>query len=700
MIIKACDFDFAIVRNAETQPRKKGNQGTKKRREYKDLVCAFDTETSYIEELDENIIYVWQFQVDEYYTVIGRTVAELKQFFISLDNAMHDNQFLVVYVHNLSYDWQFIRCLFDIQPDSVFAVKSRKVLKCDILGHIELRCSYLHCNMSLDAYTNKFNVKHKKLSGAKFDYSKVRYPDTPLTDYELEYSANDVIGLVEALKCEMQLEHDNLYTIPLTSTGYVRRDVKQALRDFPRNQMRELFPKGELFELLRDSFRGGNTHANRYFTKNDDFMLDPVRNVHSIDRSSSYPDVIVNYKFPMTAFHRVDKKVDFDTLVNHYIEKRGYAIVTRLRFGNIRLKDRFYPCPYISLSKCKTPPKRRDYILDNGRILQALDITIAVNDIDLKIITSQYEWDTCEVEILYFARYRYLPDSLRDLVREYYKQKTGLKGIEGQELYYAKFKNLINAIFGCMAQNPAKEKLVYHQELEGDELFLPDGTTQGERLEAAYPVMPYQWGCWVTAWARYLLQLCIDAVHNTPGCEFVYTDTDSVKYIGDFDIDTFNKPLFELSMRNNAFAYDKAGNIHYLGIYEYEGTYDRFETKGAKNYMYQDKTGIHITIAGVPKSKGANELVRRARIERRLRHDKTDAFTLYKDGLVFSDGITLTTYNDRHEPKDIEIDGHKITLTSNITILPNTHEIGLAADYKWLLDHLGYKKLAQVLIMC
>ena len=109
--------------------------------------------------------------------------------------------------------------------------------------------------------TKQLGVK-QKLSGQKYDYSKVRFPWTPLTDYELEYCVTDVQSLVECMKIKMDNDHDNLQTIPLTSTGYVRRDCREALKPLFLD-IREMLPCEAEYRLLRQAFRGGNTHANR-----------------------------------------------------------------------------------------------------------------------------------------------------------------------------------------------------------------------------------------------------------------------------------------------------------------------------------------------------------------------------------------------------------------------------------------------------
>lgn len=683
MIINVKEFNYDIVAALPDLPRKAGNQGTRARRVYKDVVCAFDTETSYIKEADAQCIYIWQFQLDEALTVIGRTWKEFLQFAEGINAVLPDGVYLVTYVHNLSYEFQFMRSLFNIEPDDVFVVKSRRVLKW-LCGRFEFRCSYLQSNMNLNAFTKKFNVKHQKLSGVEFDYKRVRYPDTELTPRELEYCINDVRGLVEAIKAEMARDNDNLYTIPLTSTGYVRRDVKKVLREWGTYKVKELLPDIEVYTLLREAFRGGNTHANRYFVKNPEYPLPPIENVHSADRSSSYPDVQVNYKFPMSAFKRVEKDVTYTQLKQHYIERRGYSLVFRIQIDNLELRDYFNPCPYISYDKARNV---RGKMLDNGRLLGADHCEITLTDIDFKIIDKQYKLSDSNTVItdLYFAHYDYLPDELRELVKGYYIQKTALKGVEEQQLYYDKYKNLINSVYGCSAQDPAKDNILYREDATEDNIYQCEGAAIVDILAAAHPTMPYQWGVWTTARARERLQIMIDAVHENAGSEFVYTDTDSVKYVGEYNLEIINKDLRQLAIDSGAFADDIKGVRHYMGIYEDEGMYKRFETMGAKSYVFEDKKGgLHITIAGVPKKAGAAEL------------ENMGGFSAYQVGATFHDGVTETRYNDTRQFKEVTVNGHVVELTSNMIIKDSFHQIGFAQDYSILLSTLTKKDIDRI----
>jgi hypothetical protein len=226
-VIDVSQFDYTILKKFKPIPRPRGNpHGTKPYRYYP-LVCGFDIETTRLKEIEQAVMYIWQFQLDMEVTVTGRTWIQFFEFLKQLKAHMRKNTCIVIYVHNLSYEFQFLKGMYEFQPDEVFATGPRQVLKCTMWDCFEFRDNYLHTNMSLAEYTHKMGVPDAKLKD--FDYNKRRFSWTKLTDDEMAYCVNDVLGMVEALKIEMALDHDDLYTIPLTSTGYVRRDCKRAM---------------------------------------------------------------------------------------------------------------------------------------------------------------------------------------------------------------------------------------------------------------------------------------------------------------------------------------------------------------------------------------------------------------------------------------------------------------------------------------
>lgn len=610
-------------------------------------------------------MYIWQWQIGKDITVIGRTWEE----FLDVVNRMKDvleGDYIVVYVHNLSYEFQFLRGIYSFGQDEVFAVKSRKVLRCFMLDCLEFRCSYLHSNMNLDTYLSKFGVEHKKLT---LDYNKKRYPWTELTDDELAYCVNDVKGLVEALTVEMAHDGDTLYTIPLTSTGYVRRDAKKAMRKVARGYIVEQLPDYETYKMLREAFRGGNTHANRWYS------CRTIHNVNSADRSSSYPDVMLNCNFPISKFYKLGER-DYKYVLD-LLKQKGKACLFRCAFTGIKLRRDDWGCPYLALGKCR---KVTTAALDNGRILSADYLETTLTDVDLRIVLKEYTFEDVVFRDVAYARYGRLPLELRKTIINYYRLKTELKGVEGQELLYLKSKNKLNSLYGMCAQDPVKQDILYilGQFMEQNEN--PETILENNNKRA---FLTYAWGVWVTAWARLRLEEGLELAHgdiNDPKApQFIYCDTDSVKYTGNINWSNYNNNRKVESKSSNAFATDPFGETHYMGVFEMEHSMVDFRTMGAKKYVSREtyNSPLTLTVAGVNKKKGAEELAKAGGI---------DSFV---EGFTFRDAGGLeAVYNDSPEFAYYEVEGRKIQITSNVYLKPSTYTLGLSADYARLLTTL------------
>lgn len=638
---------------------------------FRNCMCAFDIETTYLDEIEQSIMYIWQFAVmdlrtDNIWYCFGRTWDE----FIKLLNSFyHDGITIMIWVHNLSYEFQFLRHWLPFVKDKVFSLKSRKVVRADIDG-IQFRCSYIQTNKSLDAFTKDMGVVHQKLSGVIFDYSKKRFPWTEMTQEELQYCCNDVVGLLEAMRVRMKMENDTLYSLPLTSTGYVRRLAKNAMKSYNYNQLHAMMCNEDVYRLLRLEFRGGDTHANRYHVNQI------LENVASFDRASSYPDVMLNYRFPMSAF--TPRLINNIEELERKCKVRDCCFIAVFTITHLQQRDIYYGAPYLSLDKAI---EISGQVVDNGRVLSADKAVYVFNDIDWKIVKSEYVGEV-EISQVYIAKYGYLPQAFRDLVIDLFHKKTSLKNVEGQELNYIRSKELINSLYGMCAQNPVKPDVIYMDEPE-QAFKLEEIVDIGEKLEKynKKAFLLYAWGCWVTAWARLKLKEMINIV----GDNFVYCDTDSVKFLVRDDykriirkIEEYNKGLKELSISNNGYATDKKGIVHYLGVYEYEETYKKFKTLGAKKYAYVHEDGTFgITIAGVPKKAGAREM------------EKIENFNV---GFIFRDtGKLESVYNDcdygTYYPDDSP--EHRIEIRSNIVLRESTYEIGLSAEYMYILASVG-----------
>lgn len=204
--------------------------------------------------------------------------------------------------------------------------------------------------------------------------------------------------------------------------------------------------------------------------------------------------------------------------------------------------------------------------------------------------------------------------------------------------------------------------------------------------------LPYQWGIFVTAWARMRLHQGYRLAQATyPGTThetFVYADTDSIKSRTPIDFTRFNKARIRDAKQSGAWATDAKGEDHYMGVFESEGKYDLFKTLGAKRYCVQMEDwctlkhkhctkdcvfhSVHeseITVAGVPKAAGSEELKRMGGIEK---------FTF--DMVFRESGKTRAVYKDRIN-NTIKVDGHRLHITRCVTVVETEYAMSMFKSY-------------------
>lgn len=448
------DFDFSTL-TFTPEPKEGGGKLLAQQ------ICSFDIETTRISELEQSVMYIWQFAVEE--TVIyGRTWSEFRRLLRKLRERL-GNMRLLVFVHNLSYEFQFLSGIYNFSEHEVFCTEARHILKCSMYGKFEFRCSYRLTDMSLAATAKRYNVKYQKYSGEDFDYSKRRFSSTPMTEAELAYCEHDVLAVVESVHAIMKLNGDTVYTLPMTSTGFVRRNVKTEMYDY-YHQMREEMPPYRCYQMLKSAFRGGNTHANRFYV--GEIMSD----VTSYDISSSYPSQQCNRKFPVGEW---TERLDLSTSAMERRIDRGAALIMHIVLRGVTLRDPYTPVPYIPVAKCMRlvypTGAARGLCVDNGRVIQAELLEMCVTSIDWRIVTEQYSIQSAEIVEEWSCWTDYLPEPIRRLNVEYFQKKTMLKGLGGDnELYYFKNKELLNSIYSrdvstgcCEAEHNLSKRRVY-----------------------------------------------------------------------------------------------------------------------------------------------------------------------------------------------------------------------------------------------
>lgn len=638
---------------------------------YCNEVCAFDIETTRLPEIEQAFLFIWQFSIGNKTVVLGRDWSSFLRLLNKLERRLGERR-LLIFVHNLSFEFQFLSGIYNFKPDEVFCVDSRKILFCSMFNKFEFRCSYRLTNLSLKAFAEKYSKNWKKKSGEAFKYKEERFPWTPLTRRELLYCVNDVLALVDAVRGLMELHGDSVGKLPFTQTGFVRRELKSAMRPHAE-EVRSAFPTDPyLYRCLRAAFRGGNTHASRFFAG------EILENVSSVDISSSYPAQQVLKQFPETAF----TAVPFPTVreLYHLKDERGMALLIHARLDGVELRRRWEPVPYLAFSKCVNVSGEE---LDNGRILRARSLECCFTDIDLNIIQKQYKYKLTVLD-LWRSHYAPLPIGWRSTNLHFFREKTRLKGVPGQELYYSRSKEFVNAIYGDSVQDVAKGEIKY---VDGDYILDEEPLSDVLLKKSKHPYKNYQTGVWTTAHARADLQAGIDLC----GDRLVYVDTDSCKYLGEVDFSMINDPRRQLAQELGGYADDPAGLRHYLGVFEHEGTARRFRTWGAKKYAFEDSAGeLRLTVAGVPKLKGAAELAEKGGLE------------AFKPGFVWAaTGKTEAVYND--VPFGLfEKGGGVLKIGKNIVIRETSYKLDLTDEYSDLLDvsSKNLKKAMKIWLNC
>lgn len=647
------DFPYTRIKKANPliQPTKR----------YIEHLMTFDIETSTIEKTDgtfEGYMYHWQVCIDGY-VCFGMTWNEFLTFLRKMNRAIKnydEKHKLVCYIHNFSYEFQFIYSW--IKLENVFAIDKRKPLKAISKDfNIEFRCSYLLSNMNLKKFIENTPNAHFFKGTGDLDYKKVFTPKTPLTMNELGYCFNDVMGLYEAIL--YLLQEDTLATIPLTSTGYVRRECRNNMRKNKKNrkQFLDLKLDDKLYQLCKDAFRGGNTASNRYKTNFINY------DVSSYDMSSAYPYAMISGLYPITPLQ--EETITSLDMLDDYNNR--YCTLAYYSFENVKLKKGI-PFPYIPYSKCiefiapsyEGKFKGKEYCY-NGRVLEAEFIKIAMTNYDYQIFIKQYDYDeeNVRIEDFYYSHKGFLPKEFTDTVLEFFTLKSQLKDVNGKEYEYMKSKNKLNSLYGMIVTDIIRQENLFINQWEKGE-----NSTLEEYYSKRNNFLTYQWGLFVTSICRMNLQKAIDKI----GLDCVYIDTDSVKYVGSHDdvFEQINQEMIEWCTQNDIINYVEVGNdIYFLGLYDREKGYDEFVTLGAKKYAFKQNNEIGITVAGLNKKSGAQELERKGGLSN------------FKIGTEFYDSGRKTVYYNDDKKHFLTVQGCQIENASNIALVDTTYTLGM-----------------------
>lgn len=609
---------------------------------YYNVPCAFDIETSSFYDGSDRAAtaYVWMLGVNGR-VMIGRTWGEWCGVMGEVEDALHlsGELRLPVYVHNLAYEFQFIRRMVDWED--VFSLDVRKPVRARSRGGVEYRCSLQLSGYSLAKVGDELRDYDVRKMVGDLDYSLVRGTQTHLTDEELGYCVNDV-KVVMAYVAERIAEDGDVTRIPMTKTGYVRRYCRDSCfggrggsqRMGYRSLMKSLTLDPDEYVQLKRAFQGGFTHANPFSSGK------VVTDVESYDFTSSYPAVMVSERFPMSKGerHRVTSSDDFRESLQRYccmfdVEVEGLESVL------------WYETP-LSLSRCWDVST---HVTNNGRVVSAEHLKTTMTEQDWIVFAKFYTWRSIRVGNMVRYRKDYLPSELVGAVLKLYREKTTLKGVDGMELEYARAKEMLNSCYGMMVTDIVRPEVRYECG-EWAEPVSPDLKDAIERYnENDNRFLFYPWGVWVTAYARRNLFTGICEF----GEDYVYSDTDSIKVRNAADhvgyLERYNSLMrsqlyravdFHGIDRDSVEPETRDGERKLLGAWDFDGAYSGFKTLGAKRYMVRyadddrnktrDRGRYSITVSGVNKSKAVPYILSQG----------TDPFRFFTSDMHIPEGFT------------------------------------------------------------
>lgn len=633
-----------------------------------------DTETSHT---DEKTAWVHQWGIRwGVETIVGRTAPQLAACLQRI--AAHWGQKgktwgLLAYIHNLSYDINYLYQFFDAPPE-LFAVKPHRILTAK-LPHLEIRCSYLLTQKSLAQWSHDSGKLFDKLSGT-YDYQRIIYPDDPLTDDDWMYQLNDIYTMQDAWRSDREIDGYTAMTVPLTSTGFVRADCRKAAaaNRYWSKKLHQQDPDIEIYNALEAAFSGGYTHGNRFCKTTANYDGTPhivTGPIGHRDFTSSYPARQMCNRMPMGPW----QKIEITKTDEIYSLAPYQALLIHLVMQDIRLKDDGITAPFLSYAKLEGKGNITNMVVDNGRVL-ALDgiVSIWVTEYDFFILDSQYDFRRLFANC-YASTKEKLPKWFRDVVTEYFRAKTTLKYTDPAN--YMRGKAKLNGIYGMTAERNVRSELKYVEDKDNPGKMIWVEEPPEDRAAALQTTInkynyayPFAWGVWTTSIARYELFRCIETIGYD---KYLYADTDSIFYKMDEEtehlFDEYNREQRKDAEYHHATC-EYNGKLSVLGEFTCEDDMPikRFAFVHAKCYALEDKDGkLKVTIAGVTKRQRSDAGKTNA--------DELGSLERLVPGTIFREcGGSRIVYNTQ-PAQEIELHGHRVWVGMSAVILDSEYQI-------------------------
>ena len=614
---------------------------------YCDQPIYLDIETSHNKECTKCWVVSIQVLFDGYYHFF-RKPEELMEYLLDLSTRLKlsDTRKIMILIHNASYDLSYLlpyvqKFLPGKDTRSGLYHGEHKIIQYEQAGFV-FRCTYLLSGVSLEKWSKEMNVEHQKQVGL-YDYDALLFQDSDLDADSLTYDEYDVLAMQESFEKQLKAHNDTITTVPMTSTGYARRLLRNECEKDPYYR-RDYFKANQIdidtMLMCLNSYAGGYTHNNRHlkskvitsFEKHPETLTGHI--AHR-DFRSMYPSVLRCYLLPWgksdlyydirehdSYFKLHSHNINIDDILNLYPE---FSSISTIRIYGMKLKDITISMPFMQMSKVFDREDGTRIIADNGRLLSMVQgsFTTYIDNHTLKIIKEQYNIKYKIIRVVRF-RNKEIPKPIADVIDKLFADKSNYKILHNEyRNKYGEFdqrtidagfellksKKLLNSIYGCFATCPLRDDLDLDFDRrnalgELEPLNIINKLVTREQKEEALTdyyntrssFLHYPIGVFTTAIARSLLYERMQII-GYDRC--LYVDTDSIFYLTDSETE---KKMEEMNKaKEKVYITDIKGRKIFYDVFEKEPDLIAFKGLHSKCYGYvTEKNEMKLVVAGVP----------------------------------------------------------------------------------------------------
>lgn len=587
------------------------SRSRRERHHHTPYVAAFDTETSTI-TMDGNQIafmYVWQMAVENE-AFYGRTWSEFKRCLQKMKNEMHlaVDYKLIVYVHNLKYDFGFYKKEINLDGNDFVARSRRTVLKHIMDDCFEVRDSAVYTEEPLEHMGEEIGIP--KMKG--YDYSRIRHALTPLTNDELEYCEHDVLILTKYFRLEAEKLNCSIYKLALTATQKIKRGINEEFARESRmyqnmimsRQLKDNDHDNHILDLLKHAFFGAFNYSSqliRGITQD---------NVAGIDISACYGAQCLLHPYPVGKFTPIKLPESTDDLKNNP-RYAGKAMLITFAAKDVSAKYADIGFLPINVHNYWQRPASDINNVASKRVLTASKLEMTLTDVDFRLFLEFYSYSAIKFVSIMASDYGDMPPYMIRSIEKTHRKKLEIQRRNNiikssrpltlaEQLEYTHAKTGVSRIYGILVQDPVRDLYTWDPAIN-------DIKKEGEQKNKSQfqPVL-YQWGVWVVAWARYeILRLLLrfsGTGKNFDDLKTLYSDTDSLYFRfaeSDIEIVKSYNDMINAKISNVAKKY-RLSPESLTGIGTLKITYyQQFKTTGIKQYCYVQDDVFDYRCAGL-----------------------------------------------------------------------------------------------------